>query len=123
MEMKMKWHPIVNEDLSEVPLFEEVLFTIMNEAGADYVIYDELDHTYARKNIAVFEKWGCLDSEEKVIAWSELPEPFEPKDCNRCVHWKEWIDEFGDSCAECELIENPPFILPTINPIKCPCDR
>lgn len=29
--MEMKWNPIVNGDLSEVPLFEDVLFTIINE--------------------------------------------------------------------------------------------
>lgn len=122
--MEMKWNPIVNGDFSEVPLFDDVLFTIINEdTGELYVICDELNYeTFTGDRSAVFYNW-VLDRSEKVLAWCEFPEPFEPKDCNRCVHWKEWIDEFGDGCAECELIENPPFILPTINPIKCPCDR
>lgn len=43
--MEMKWHPIVNGDLSEVPLFDDVLFTIINEdTGELYVICDELDY-------------------------------------------------------------------------------
>lgn len=101
----MEWNPIVNGDLSEVPLFEEILFTIINEAGEDYVIYDELDPTYVRENIAVFNKWGCLDRTEKVVAWADLPEPYKPKDCNICVYRKGWTDGFGNHWFECELLQ------------------
>lgn len=104
--MEMKWNPIVNGDLSEVPLFEDILFTIIDEdTGTSYVIYDEINLGFARKNIAVFNRNGSLKREEKVIAWSELPEPFKPKDCNICAYRKEWTDEFGDNWFECELLQ------------------
>lgn len=122
--MEMKWTPIIDGDLSEVPVFEDVLFTIIDEAtGEDYVIYDELNPTYLTDGFVVFYQTGTLSREEKVTAWGELPEPFKPGECENCKHWKEWIDEYGDGCAECALIENPPFILPTQNPVKRPCEK
>ena len=33
--MEMKWHPIVNGDLSEVPRDEEFLFSIFDERGKE----------------------------------------------------------------------------------------
>lgn len=104
--MEMKWNPIVNGDLSEVPLFDDVLFTIIdNLTGDSYVIYDELDLTYAKENIAVFNKWGCLNRSEKVLAWAELPEPFEPGRCDMCKHNEQWTDCFGDRWSKCKFSE------------------
>lgn len=67
------------------------------------MIYDELDLTYARENIAVFNKWGCLDRGEKVIAWAYLPEPYKLKDCNACPLNPVCADKFGDQGSECKL--------------------
>lgn len=110
--MEMKWNPIVNGDLNEVPLFEDVLFTIINEdTGTSYVICDELNSkSFEGDGIAVFDKW-VLDRAEKVLAWAELPEPFKPKDCNICAYRREWTDEFGDNWFECELLQCdvPPY--------------
>lgn len=121
--MEMKWNPIIDGDLSEVPLFEDILFTIINEAGEAYVIYDEIDVTYARENIAVFNKWGCLDREEKVIAWSELPEPYEPTPdkCFKCNHGKLQHDESSDNWFECELLQRD--VPPNGKPNDCPLNR
>lgn len=117
----MKWHPINDGDLSGIPKYEYFLFTIDDERGVKpYVICGEV-----RGNIEDLFVWGegdCYEA-ENVEAWMKLPEPYQPGTCEICKHWKEWIDEFGDSCAECELIENPPFIFSTQNPIMCPFDR
>lgn len=120
--MEMKWHPIIDGDLSEVPVFEDVLFTIIDEAtGEDYVIYDELNPTYLKDGFVVFYQTGTLSREEKVTAWGELPESFKPGRCDMCKHWKEWIDEFGDGCAECELLKNVPFTKIKFG--KCPLEK
>ena len=74
--MDMKWTPIIDRDLSEVPVFEDVLFTIIDEAtGEDYVIYDELNPTYLNDGFVVFYQKGTLERTEKVVAWANLPEP------------------------------------------------
>ena len=107
--MEMKWNPIVNGDLSEVPRYEDALFTIIdNLTGDSYVICDEIDPTYARNDIAVFRN-GALGRTEKVIAWMELPEPFEPGKCSVCKHREQGVDNFGDHWAVCHLLDNVPF--------------
>ena len=94
----------MNGDLSEIPLFEDVLFTIINEdTGNSYVICDELNTVFANKKIAIFGRSGSLEKEEKVIAWTELPEPYEPGGCDNCKHRKQWTDEFGDRWTKCAL--------------------
>ena len=102
--MEMKWNPIVNGDLSEVPLFEDVLFTIINEdTGTSYVICDELNSkSFEGDGIAVFDKW-VLDRVEKVLAWAELPEPYKRKYCNVCPLNPVCVDKFGDQGSECKL--------------------
>lgn len=115
--MEMKWHPIVNGDLSEVPLFDDVLFTIINEdTGGLYVICDELDYeTFTEDGSAVFYKW-VLDRSEKVLAWAELPEPYKQGGCDMCKHLKQWTDEFGDRLSQCEL-------WPEYKPEDCPIKK
>lgn len=34
--MEMKWHPIVNGDLSEVPRDEDVIFTLFDKNKREY---------------------------------------------------------------------------------------
>lgn len=122
--MEMKWNPIVNGDLSEVPLFEDILFTIIDEdTGISYVIYDEINLGFARKNIAVFNRNGSLKREEKVIAWSELPEPYKPTPdkCFKCNHGKLQHDESSDNWFECELLQRD--VPPNGKSEDCPLDR
>lgn len=65
--MEMKWNPIIDGDLSEVPVFEDVLFTIIDEAtGEDYVIYDELNPTYLKDGFVVFIKLGLSQGRKKL---------------------------------------------------------
>lgn len=74
----MKWNPIIDGDLGEVPLFEDVLFTIIDEVtGEAYVIYDTIDTNFMKKGIVAFSEW-TLDRTEKVVAWADLPEPYKP---------------------------------------------
>ena len=121
--MEMKWNPIVNGDLSEVPLFEETLFTIIDTlTGDSYVICDEIDFTYARNDIAVFRN-GALGSREKLIAWMEVPEPYEPTidKCFKCNHGKLQQDEFSDNWFECELLQRD--VPPNGKPEDCPLEN
>ena len=107
----MEWNPIVGGDLGDVPIFEDVLFTIIDEVtGEAYVIYDTIDPSLAKDGIVAFSEW-TLNRTEKVIAWADLPEPFKPKDCNICAYRREWTDEFGDNWFECELLQCdvPPY--------------
>lgn len=77
--MEMKWNPIVDGDLGDVPIFEDVLFTIIDEVtGEAYVIYDTIDPRLAKDGIVAFSEW-TLDRTEKVIAWADLPEPYKPE--------------------------------------------
>lgn len=81
--MEMKWHPIVNGDLSGIPINEQFLFTVFDEID---------DQTYVIKGL-VTNGWpgssqykvlettvrGCrYHKAKKVKAWMELPEPYEP---------------------------------------------
>lgn len=105
--METKWNPIVNGDLKGVPRDTRLLITRI-EGGRLYVDFGYLESILERYAVIEVGDIGILVKSKECVAWMKLPEPYNPKDCNRCVHWKEWIDEFGDSCAECELIENPP---------------
>lgn len=122
--MGMKWNPIIDGDLSEVPVFEDVLFTIIDEAtGEDYVIYDELNPTYLEDGFVVFYQKGTLSREEKVVAWADLPEPYKPTPdkCFKCNHGKLQHDEFSDNWFECELLQRD--VPPNGKPEDCPLDR
>lgn len=84
--MEMKWHPIVNGDISDVPIFEDVLFTIIDEVtGEAYVIYDTIDTNFVNDGIVAFSEW-TLERTEKVVAWADLPEPYEPGRCDGCEY-------------------------------------
>lgn len=125
--MDMKWHPVKNleqwlkEDVDPEGTY---LFTFQD---------DEFDETSVDVDIGTFvpgvptkvmylsglgESYSLL---EHIVAWMEIPEPFKPGRCDMCKHWKEWIDEYGDGCAECELHKNVPFTK--INPGKCPLEK
>lgn len=85
--MEMKWHPIIDGDLSGIPINEQFLFTV----------FDEIDNkTYVIKGL-VTNGWpggwpgsnpykvlettvrGCrYHKAKKVKAWMKLPEPYKP---------------------------------------------
>ena len=120
--MEMKWHPIENGDLSGIPRDERLLFTGI-DCGELYVDFGYIESRLG-DHVFVYSGDNEIPIEAKeFIAWMEIPEPFKPGRCENCKHWKEWIDEYGDDCAECALIENPPFILPTQTPVKRPCEK
>lgn len=114
----------MNGDFSEVPLLNDVLFTIINEdTGGLYVICDELDHeTFMGDESVVFYKW-VLDRSEKVLAWCDFPEPYKPTPdkCFKCDHGKLQHDEDSDNWFECELLNRAVF--PNGKPEDCPLNR
>ena len=121
--MDMKWNPIIDGDLNGIPRDERLLFTGIDQGE----LYVDFGYINSRLENPMFVYIGDFETSveaKEFIAWMELPEPFEPGRCDMCKHWKEWIDEYGDGCAECGLIENPPFIFPTeIKFEKCPLEN
>lgn len=115
--MGMKWHPIEDGDLSEVPREEDVLFAVRDEdTGEVYTTIGEASDCFIEKGGYVFAGRGIphpVDT-ESIKAWMELPPPFKPNDCNRCAHYRVWIDGFGDRWSKCELW-NEPFAM-----VECP---
>ena len=124
--MEMKWNPIVNGDLSEVPREEDVLFTVHDEdtgevyttigEASDYFI-DERGYVVAGKGIPhpVYT--------ESIKAWMEVPEPFKlpPDKCFKCDHGKLQQDEFSDNWFECELLQRN--VPPNGKPEDCPVEK
>lgn len=119
----MKWNPIVGGDLGDVPIFEDVLFTIIDEVtGKAYVIYDTIDPSLAKDGIVAFSEWA-LNRTEKVIAWADLPEPFKPTpdECFKCNHGHLQHDEDSDNWFECESLQRD--VPPNGKPEDCPLNR
>lgn len=111
--MQMKWNPIVNGDLSEVPQNEEFLFTIFDERHNEtYVTTGWILEDEGESEVRGVDPWGWgLNSNEtkNVKAWMELPEPFKPGRCSVCKHWEQGVDNFGDHWAICHLLDKVPF--------------
>lgn len=81
--MEMKWHPIVNGDLSGIPKYEHFLFTIDDELGVkSYVVCGEVRGII--EDLFVFGG-GCCYEAENVKAWMKLPEPFNQDRHIKCV--------------------------------------
>ena len=115
--MEMKWHPIVNGDLSGIPINEAFLFTVFDEIDNKiYVIKGFVTNGWPGSNpYKVLETTvrGCrYHKAKKVIAWMELPEPYKPAPdkCFKCNHWHLQHDEDSDNWFECEL-GNEPFSM------------
>lgn len=117
--MDMKWHPIVNGDLSGIPRDERLLFTGIDH-GERYVDFGYIESRLDKQVFVCIGDDIELPVEAKeFIAWMEIPEPFEPGRCDICKHWKEWIDNFGDRWSKCELMEIGTFV-----PLqKCPLKK
>lgn len=116
--MEMKWHPIVNGDLSEVPRDEEFLFSIFDERGKEtYGATGWIIENEGELELRGVDPWGLNSNEtKKVKAWMEFPEPYKQGGCDMCKHLKQWTDEFGDRLSQCEL-------WPEYKPEDCPLNR
>lgn len=117
--MEMKWNPIVNGDLSEVPREEDVLFTVRDEdTGEVYTTIGEaIDYFVENCGYVFAGRWipHPVDK-ESLKAWMKPPEPFEPGRCDICTHWEQHIDNFSDRWARCDLNEGCLF------PKGCPLE-
>ena len=112
--MNMKWNPIIDGDLSEIPRDERLLFTGIDH-GELYVDFGYIESPL-EKNVLIYIGDIAVPVEEKeFIAWMEIPEPYQPGRCDICKHWRMWIDNFGDRWAECKL--------PYSKLGKCPLDK
>lgn len=121
--MEMKWHPIEDGNMKDVPRDKDILFTVCDEdTGEVFTGVGKVDEYFLMKRRHVFIGVTSYPFDaESLKAWTELPEPFTPNDCNKCSYWNEWTDEFGDGNAECELHKNVPFTK--IKPGECPLNR
>lgn len=118
--MDMKWNPIVNGDLSEVPRDKYVLFTVLNEkTGEVYTAAGKVDEFCLQHYKYVFANSPVKCKALK--AWTNLPEPYKTGRCDMCKHWEEWTDNFGDRYSKCELFDNVPFSQ-IISSKSCPID-
>lgn len=115
--MDVKWNPIVDGDLSEVPRDEEIIFTVLDEeTGEVYTTIGEASDCFIEKGGYVFAGRGIphpVDT-KSIKAWMKLPEPYQPGMCGICKHCRVWIDGFGDRWSKCELW-NEPFAM-----VECP---
>ena len=102
--MEMKWHPIMNGDLSEVPCDEDVIFTVFDEqTGEVYTaVGDVSNHRCGYVSVGVTSYPVYRKS---IKAWMELPEPYEPGRCDVCKHNEQWTDCFGDRWSKCKFSE------------------
>ena len=85
--MDMKWHPIIDGDLSGIPTNEEFIFTVFDEIDdKNYVIKGLVTNGWpggwpGSSQYKVLETTvrGCrYHKAKKVKAWMELPEPYKP---------------------------------------------
>lgn len=110
--MVLKWHPIIDGDLSGIPRDEELLFTVFNPTDGNYVVSCWIEE-YFEGNLEVTNGLNYYEAKD-VKAWMDFPPPFTPNDCNRCAHFRVWVDGFGDRWSKCELW-NEPFAM-----VDCP---
>lgn len=121
--MVMKWNPIVNGDLSEVPRDKNTIFTVFDEdTGEFYTATGVVNDYMMGYGYLCIGAMGIPVEVANVKAWMELPEPYQPGRCNVCKHWRMWTDSFGDHWSKCELLDNVPFSL-IINSKGCPLDK
>lgn len=118
--MEMKWHPIEDGNMKDVPRDKDILFTVCDEdTGEVFTGVGKVDEYFLMKRRHVFIGVTSYPFDaESLKAWTELPEPFTPNDCNKCSYWNEWTDEFGDNWFECELLQCD--VPPNGKPEMCP---
>lgn len=122
--MEMKWNPIVNRDLSEVPRNEDVIFTVLDKyTGEVYTAVGTVNDFFPDGGYIFAGKTVSYPvDKESLKAWIKLPhEPFEPGRCDDCTHGEQGIDNFGDHWSKCKLLDNVPFSQ-IISLKGCPLD-
>lgn len=122
--MEMKWHPIEDGDLSEVPRDEDVIFSVLDEqTGEVYTAIGEVSDFFLEECGQVFVGVTSYPVDtESLKAWMKLPPPYKPKNkCFNCEHGKLQHDEFSDNWFECELLQRD--VPPNGKPEDCPLDR
>ena len=122
----MKWHPIVNGDLSEVPRGEDlIIFTVLDEeTGEVYTTVGEISDYWLQKYGQVFVRvTGYPVDKASLKAWMKLPEPYKPTPdkCFKCNHGHLQRDEYSDNWFECELLQRS--VPPNGKPEDCPLNR
>lgn len=120
--MEMKWHPIIDGDLSGIPRDESLLFTGIDN-GELYVEFGYIE-SLLEKHVCVYIGANEIPVEAKeVIAWMEIPEPYQPAPdkCFKCVHGKLQHDESSDNWFECELLQRD--VPPNDKPNDCPLEK
>lgn len=118
--MGMKWHPIIDGDLSGIPRDESLLFTGI-DSGELYVEFGYIESWLEDR---VFICIGDSPVEAKgITAWMELPEPYQPTPdkCFKCNHGKVQHDESSDNWFECELLKRD--VPPNGKPNDCPLNN
>lgn len=124
--MEMKWNPIVNGDLSEVPRDEDlIIFTVLDEeTGEVYTTVGEISDYWLQKYGQVFVRvtWYPVDK-ASLKAWMKLPEPYKPApdECFKCNHGHLQHDEDSDNWFECELLQRD--VPANGKPNDCPLRR
>ena len=122
--MEMKWSPIVNGDLSEVPRDEDIIFTVFDENTKEvYTAIGEVNDYMMGYGYIGIGTMGIPVKTEAIKAWMELPEPYKPAPdkCFKCNHGKLQRDEFSDNWFECELLQRS--VPPNGKPNDCPLNR
>lgn len=123
--MEMKWHSIVNGDLSGIPRDEEFLFTVFDEEdGGTYVTTAYIVEYEGEVEVRKAAPCGLtFYKAENVKAWMELPEPYKPTPdkCFKCNHGHLQRDEYSDNWFECELLQRS--VPPNGKPEDCPLNR
>lgn len=119
--MDMKWHPIIDGDLSGIPRDEYFLFTVFDEEDGETYVSSCLTEEGFEGNLLVRSAGGRYYEAKYLTAWMDYPPPYKPKNkCVSCTHLVDWMDEFGDRWLECELL-NVPF--KKIKPGECPLEK
>lgn len=105
--MGMKWKPIVNGNLSEVPRDKDVIFTVFDEdTGEVRTASGQVDEYFLKKRGHVFVGAPRYPVDNTTLkAWMELPEPYVPGRCDVCKHNEQWTDCFGDRWSKCKFSE------------------
>lgn len=104
--MEMKWHPIINGDLSGIPRDEEFLFTVFDENdGETYVTTAWIIEYEGEVEVRESTSSGLYIHEAKnVKAWMDYPEPFNQKRHVKCVLTDEERGEVIKAMAKAILI-------------------
>ena len=100
--MNMKWNPIENGDLSGIPSDERLLFTGIDH-GELYVDFGYIESRLEKLGIVSIGDLEIQVEAKELIAWMEIPEPYQPGRCYICNYYHVWIDCFGDHWSGCKL--------------------